>query len=251
MSNRVYIPKHKYTVKIDRLPPEHLKMRYVPNLPRSLPVKVDLRPKMPPVYDQGNLGSCTANALCGAFGYAVPKFMGSRLFLYYNERMLEGTVSQDAGAYLSDGIKCLETYGLCPESEWPYNIGRFTVKPSPKCYKDALLERVAKAGNIRNTLADMKHSLSLGLPFVVGFEVYESFESDEVAKTGIVPMPKPTEQLLGGHAVLVCGYDDGKSMFIVRNSWGTSWGDKGYFYMPYAYLVNSNYTSDLWNITAI
>jgi C1A family cysteine protease len=200
--------------------------------------------------DQGNLGSCTANALCAAFAYESAGFEGSRLFLYYNERVLEKDVAQDAGAFLSDGIKCLEKYGVCPETEWSYFISKFATKPTPTCYTDALKHVAVTASNIQNTLAAMRQSLFLGLPFVVGIAVYDSFESEAVARTGLVPMPNTnTEQLLGGHAVLVCGYDDKKKLFIVRNSWGVSWGNKGYFYLPYAYLTNSSLSSDLWNIS--
>ena len=96
----------------------------------------------------------------------------------------------------------------------------------------------------------MKMSLSKANPFVVGIVVYESFESDTVAKSGYVPMPNVTsEAMLGGHAVLCVGYNDIKKVWIMRNSWGTSWGDRGYFYLPYAYLLDNTLTSDLWNIS--
>jgi C1A family cysteine protease len=217
----------------------------------KLPTKVDLRPKLPACYDQGNLGSCTANALCAAVVYDNAAIKGSRLFLYYNERKIENTISQDAGAYLYDGVKALQTYGICPEAEWPYTISKFATKPTQNCYTDALKHKALTVNSIPNTLASMKNMLVAGFPFVIGFAVYSSFESNAVTKTGIVPMPKPNEQLLGGHAVLVCGYDDSRQKFIVRNSWGTAWGDKGYFYMPYAYFTDSNLVSDLWAITRV
>jgi hypothetical protein len=217
----------------------------------KLPAKVDLRPKMPSVYDQGNLGSCTANALCAAYAYASNKFSGSRLFLYYNERVMIKTVNQDSGAYLYDGVACLKKHGVCSEAKWPYIISMFAVKPPAQCYTDALKHTVVVAQNIYNDLTSMKQALSLGFPFVVGIAIFKSFESPVVSKTGNVPMPKANEQLLGGHAVLVCGYDDTKKVFIVQNSWGTSWGAKGYFYLPYAYLTNPKYSSDLWNITVV
>ena len=127
----------KYNVKVNRLPKDKLKFKKL-DAPSQLPASVDLRPNCPPVYDQGQLGSCTANALIGAFEYDVPSFMGSRLFLYYNERKLEGDIPDDNGAQLSDGVKCLEKYGLCPESEWPYDITKFATKPPEQCYTDAL-----------------------------------------------------------------------------------------------------------------
>ena len=244
-------PKHIYNCKITRLPPAELKMKPMKLRAAPLPNSVDLRPKMPPVYDQGQLGSCTANALCGAFECVVPNYMGSRLFLYYNERMLENTIPDDKGAYLSDGIKCMEKYGICEESEWPYEPAKFAIKPSDKCYVDALTHRVVSATNIPDTLYGMKQSLAEGFPFVVGIMIFSSFEGNAVAETGMASMPNPWEECLGGHAVLVCGYDDEKQLFTVRNSWGPNWGDKGYFYIPYTYLTNHSLASDMWNITAV
>jgi len=246
-SYSLYIKAKIYNIKSNTLTKQITNHGTVP----SPPIKIDLRSKCPPIYDQGQLGSCTANALCGAVQYEKMSLQGSRLFVYYNERMLENTIPYDAGAYLSDGVKTLQKYGVCPESEWPYDITKFAVKPPQKCYTDALLNTATKVANIQNTLSAMKNSLINGFPFVVGIAVYTSFESQAVANTGIVPMPKPRERLLGGHAVMCVGYDDSKQLWIMRNSWGTNWGDKGYFYLPYAYLTNSSYSSDLWNIQII
>jgi C1A family cysteine protease len=239
-----------YNCKITHLPPHMLKIKVIPPVPTQ-PATVDLRSKMPPVYDQGQLGSCTANALCAAFEYDDPGFMGSRLFLYYNERMLEGTIPEDVGAMLSDGVKCMQKYGLCLEKEWPYNISKFTMKPLGKCYVDASIHKAVTASNIAFNLTAMKNALASGFPFVAGIAVYASFESLTVAQTGIVPMPKAGEALLGGHAVLVVGYNDADQQFIVRNSWGAGWGDKGYFYLPYAYMTNPHMVTELWNITKV
>ena len=171
----------------------------------------------------------------------------SRLFLYYNERIIRHTQNIDSGASIRDGIKTLTKLGDCLESFWPYIIDQFTIKPDDKAYNNASKYLVDKYYRIK-TLDEMKHTLSLGFPFVFGFSVYESFESVEVAKTGIVPMPGKGEHLLGGHAVMSVGYSDAKNEFIIRNSWGSSWGDGGYFYMPYEYLENSSLASDFWTI---
>lgn len=240
--------KRVYNVHITRIHAKDKKL-----LPRKaklvkLPSLVDLRSKMPPVYDQGELGSCTANALCAAFQYIVPTFQGSRLFLYYNERKLENDIPDDAGAYLQDGIQCLQTFGLCPESEWPYDISQFAVKPPQQCYIDALNDKAVEVHNINNDMNSMKHCLHSGFPFVVAIAIYPEFESIDVAITGVVSMPS-NEESLGGHAVLVCGYNDLTQQWIVRNSWGASWGDKGYFYLPYKYLLDSSLATDLWCIT--
>ena len=131
-----YKPKHIYNVNIQRLHSSKLKLKAItPHV--DLPSKVDHRPNMPDVYDQGQLGSCTANALCGAVGFIIKGFTGSRLFVYYNERKLEHTIPDDEGAMLSDGVLTLEKYGVCSEDDWPYEIEKFAVKPTANCYTNA------------------------------------------------------------------------------------------------------------------
>ncbi len=215
---------------------------------QQLPTSVDLRPLCPPIYDQGNLGSCTANAIAAALEFDAQKqgelpVTPSRLFVYWNERDKEGTVASDAGASIRDGIKSVNAQGACAESEWPYDIAQFTVQPPATCYADALKHRSLSYQRITRNLAQMKACLATGYPFIVGFSVYESFESDAVARTGIMPMPGHREQLLG--------YHDAGQEFICRNSWGSSWGDHGYFYMPYAYLLSSSLSSDFWAIRTV
>lgn len=217
-----------------------------------LPPATDLRPGCTPVENQGVLGSCTAQALVGNLEFLKKKTLKktlnfSRLFLYYNERLIRHTVRTDSGASLRDGIKTLVKAGDCLEKVWPYTVSRFTVKPAKTAYTDALHYQILSYYRL-HSLREMKHTLSLGYPFVFGFAVYESFESDEVKKTGIMPMPDPEERMLGGHAVLAVGYDDGKQTMTIRNSWGKGWGDGGYFFMPYAYLTNPNLSADFWTI---
>jgi len=221
---------------------------------KELPTQVDLRSHCPPVYDQGQLGSCTANAIGAAVQFVrakqgqKPDFPPSRLFIYYNERAIEGTVSSDSGAMIRDGIKSVAKQGACPESEWPYVISHFMEKPSAQCYTDAQKYKAVLYKRVIRNLNQMKGCLAAGYPFVFGFTVYESFESQQVAQTGDMPMPGPKEQILGGHAVLAVGYDDQHQRFIVRNSWGPDWGAKGYFTMPYAYLTDSNLSDDFWTV---
>jgi C1A family cysteine protease len=246
--------KRIYNLKISRLHPRDLRVSKRPrDITQQFPPLVDLRSTMPPIVDQGDLGSCTANAFCGLIGHDLKingkYFIGSRLFLYYNERKLEGTIREDAGASLSTGIKALEKYGICLESDWKYDIRKFAVNPPTKCYMSASAHKALTSENIQQDIASMKQSLVANEPFVVGIAVYDSFESDEVAANGIVPMPNTTkEQNLGGHAVVCVGYDDTKQVWIMRNSWGTDWGDKGHFYLPYSYLIEPELSSDLWNI---
>jgi C1A family cysteine protease len=224
----------------------------------KLPTKVDLRDQCPKeVYDQGQLGSCTANAIGAAFEFDLLKqgltdFMPSRLFIYYNERSMEGTVGSDSGAQIRDGIKTVYKQGVCPESSWPYDISKFADQPPAECYTEASSHQVTSYQRVSRVLNQMKGCLAHGYPFVFGFSVYSSFESDEVAKTGVVPMPDvANEEFLGGHAVLAVGYDDAEQRFVVRNSWGDTWGMGGYFTMPYAYLTERSLASDFWAILQV
>lgn len=234
---------HKYSAPLATLGP--------------LPAQVDLRAQCPDVYDQGQLGSCTANAIAGAIQFdrmkqnCQPDWMPSRLFIYYNERAIEHTVGTDSGAMIRDGIKSVNKQGVCPETDWPYDIGKFTAKPVNKAYQDALQTKAVQYCGVVRSLAQMQGCLASGFPFVFGFTVYESFESDQVKQTGVLPMPSTSEQMLGGHAVLAVGYDDAQQRFLVRNSWGPGWGQGGYFTMPYAYLMESSLSDDFWTIRMI
>jgi len=222
--------------------------------PARMPKAVDLSSFMSPVEDQGQLGSCTANALAGALEFlelkAGEKLVDlSRLFVYYNERALEHSIGIDSGAMLRDGIKSLAKQGVCAEKKWPYIISRFTKKPSPTCYRDASKHTIRSYHRLL-TLKDMRACLAEGYPFVFGFSVYESFESAKVEKTGVVEMPKPSERQLGGHAVCAVGYDDKAKRIMVRNSWGLTWGMQGYFTMPYDYVSDRELSDDFWTVRA-
>lgn len=223
----------------------------------KLPVKADLRTHCPPVYDQGQLGSCTANAIGAAIQFdrrkqkLKPDFVPSRLFIYYNERALEHSIASDAGAQIRDGIKCVAKQGDCPEKEWPYVITKFADKPTTACFRDAMKYKAVQYQRVPQVLNQMKGCLASGYPFVFGFSVYTEFESDQVAKTGVANMPAAKEKLLGGHAVLAVGYDDKTQRFIVRNSWSDRWGMKGYFTLPYAYLTDANLSADFWTIRLV
>lgn len=219
--------------------------------------EIDLRSQCPPVYDQGALGSCTANAIAAAYEFDQIKegeqdpFTPSRLFIYYNERTMEGTIGKDAGAQIRDGIKSINSVGVCPETMWPYDIKKFNELPPEDCYKDARNHHSVEYKRVEQNLEQMKQCLMNGFPFVFGIVCYKSLESEEVTKTGVVPMPKEGEEVIGGHAIFGCGFLEDKKQFIFRNSWGESWGDQGYGYIPYDYLLNSDLASDFWTVTRV
>nr|WP_228731331.1 C1 family peptidase [Clostridium zeae] len=230
-----------------------------------MPKSIDLRDKMPPIYDQGELGSCTANAGCANKSYFINnRVQPSRLFLYYKERLIEGTVYEDSGASIRDICAALTKYGVCEESLFPYNITKFTETPSVLADKNALQYTINSYHRI-TSVEEVKQALANLLPVLLGINVYESFE--KVGKSGLVPMPGSSESVLGGHAVLLVGYVDGattvnnasqklcslikkkttsQGYFILRNSWGTDFADKGYMYLPYE--VFEKVKNDIWVI---
>ncbi len=223
---------------------------------QGLPASADLRSECPPVYDQGQLGSCTANGIAGAIEFDQRKqgnkeFTPSRLFIYYNERVMEGTTAQDAGAQIRDGMKSVATLGAPPETDWPYDPSEFAVKPPAAAYADATQDLVSSYMRVSQDVTQMQGCLAEGYPFVFGFTVYESFESEAVARTGMVPMPASGERSIGGHCVLAVGYDATKRYFFIRNSWGTGWGLDGYGMMPFEYLARPHLASDFWTVRSV
>ncbi|AAV50743.1 putative peptidase C1-like protein [Acanthamoeba castellanii mimivirus] len=215
--------------------------------------------------DQGTLGSCTANAIAYAYAFAEIKqhnrntFMPSRLFIYYNERMLENSIDEDSGAQIRTGIKTINKYGVCDEHHWVYDPLKFRVKPPIEAYEEAKVAKSVKYARIdftKDTTIDdriehIKRALLSGFPIVFGFVVFESFMSQDVTKTGIVNMPKSYEQEIGGHAVCAVGFNENDKTFIVKNSWGSKWGLNGYFNMPYKYVADENLASDFWIIQEV
>lgn len=241
-----------------------LHMLKVSQTPTVLPIKIDLRRFCSPVYDQGQYGSCTSQSLAGHLEFlelkeirentAAPEEFDSksfipfsRLFIYYNERVIENTVNTDAGAQIRDGIKSLMQWGDCKESNWCYLPSNVFSKPTDVAYQEGLQHKISNYMSLNN-LDEIRHCLNDGYVVSFGFSVYSSFESSYVANTGIVPIPSINEDLEGGHAVLAVGYDDINKWLIVRNSWGETWGDQGYFYLPYEFIINGNLASDYWTI---
>jgi len=223
---------------------------YKPKLRLFSPKKVNLKKHCSKIEDQLDLGSCTSQALAGNMEFLDKKIDGvytdvSRLFIYYNERKIERCINIDSGAYIRDGIKSLKRWGVCDEKLLPYDISLFKEKPSPECYKQALNRRISVYERIRG-VSGMIACLAEGFPVVFGIAIYESFETEEVKRTGIVPMPAKYEAMMGGHCMLAIGYDTKERRFIVRNSWGIKFGDDGYCYIPFSYV--EKFGSDLWTV---
>jgi C1A family cysteine protease len=213
---------------------------------QALPKKADLRAECPVVFDQGQLGSCSANAGCADIAMTLkdPKLILSRLYMYYKERELEGSINEDSGAQMRDICK-VAAQGVCEEKYFPYVIEDFAKAPTAEAAANAITHKVTSYHAVK-TLTEIKQAVGLhDQAVLMGMEVFESFEGEAIAKTGVMTMPKRGEQNLGGHAVLIVGYDDDKQVLIVRNSWGDSWGDKGYFYMPYKY-ISQGLAFDFW-----
>jgi C1A family cysteine protease len=223
--------------------------------PINLPARTNNRATDVARFDQGNLGSCTDNATVGLYRatgkkLGKPDFIGSRLFLYYNTRLREGTVRSDSGATLRNTLKSIGHEGVCAEATWPYDIAKFTKRPLVAAYREAEKHQALQYLRVPQTIRGVKECLLDGFHFVFGFTVYESFESKEVARTGIMNMPSMSEKTLGGHAVRAVDYDDDLhgGCLVVANSWGEDWGDQGYFYMPYEYILRTDLAGDLWTI---
>ena len=221
-----------------------------------------------PILDQGSIGSCTANALSGALQFdrrknnLQPDFVPSRLFIYYNERVIEGDVPLDAGAFLRDGMQSLAQTGVCPENSLAIRPDaasqRWRAIPGRKSARDpaatAMLQRCCELQEswptkrlIRPWLSS-RGTLAQGIPFVFGFSVYDSLWDSSGNPNTIIPLPSGSDSRVGGHAVLVVGYDDSKALFTIHNSWGTAVGDAGYFYIPYGYVTDSGLSADFWII---
>jgi C1A family cysteine protease len=240
---------------------------------QALPGSFDLTVNDPrinfDIYDQEQIGSCTANALAAAVQYDCiksgkdPTFVPSRLFLYYNERVAESTVAFDSGAYLRDGTNSLSQTGICAEGAWPYiptealfDGGPFPVgskpatQPPQTAYDAAANYTITGYQALQQSLTQLQGAIVAGFPFVFGFTVYNSWTAPNPIPT-VIPMPVATDSVTGGHAALAVGYDNATSLFKFRNSWGEKQGEAGYFYIPYSYITNSDLASDFWVINAV
>lgn len=217
---------------------QHFKLMKLPN-------SVDLTSKLPPCWDQGELGSCTGHGSVGAMVFIHPDKMFSRLDAYFNARVIEGDIDQDNGAQIRDVVMGLVKTGVCDESVWPYDISTFATPPA---LDTAVMTKVSQYLRCDN-LDEVRNSLAQGFPVIIGFTVFSNFESAEMVKHGILHTPGWFDKNLGGHCVLVTGYDDTAQQVTIRNSWGTEWGPfQGNFRMGYDYF--HHLVSDMWTIRA-
>lgn len=251
-----------YGAKIDPFDPRDFVKTYLSDQIASLQVRstpcVDLRKYVDHVYNQGSMNSCTANAVCSAYGMNLTKQKDtkyvdpSRLFLYYITREREGTKDKDEGASLRTTLKSLNKAGVCKEIDWPYPswwwpFGRsYNTKPDDWAYECAKGNTACEYDSLKQDLDQFRSCLKSEQPFIFSFTVYESFE--RISSNGQMPMPKSSEKQRGRHAVVAVGYDDRRRSIIALNSWGSGWGDKGYFYMPYDYILGSE-CGNFWMIT--
>ncbi len=220
-----------------------------------LPATVDLRPFMTKVENQHQTSSCTANAVVGAYEYLFKRFKKesydiSRLFVYYNARVYTKREKEDSGSHIQYAMDSLKKIGACSEQTWAFGPKEQVVKQPPKeAYKEAKRFLVDEVMFVPVKLDAWKKTLADGYPIVFGTKTFESFGKTKA--NGIVSMPSPDEagaKKHGCHAMLCVGYSDKDKMFIVRNSWGETWGEKGYCYIPYNYLMNVQWTADCWII---
>jgi C1A family cysteine protease len=249
--------------KKDKYDPRDYKLKSIAStLPGALPLRpvaVDNTKWCTGIENQGSLGSCTAHMMASIIEYnnvrwdaKVSRKRLSRLFQYYATRLIDGTVNEDSGAYIRDAIKASVLYGCVWESKWWYNVAKFAVKPPKSLWDLAAKSKVVSYHRIEDgDLETMKQTLASGYLIGFGFAVFDNMMTEEMSTSGILHRPGANDNLLGGHAVTIVGYDDNKGAFKIRNSWGTSWGQKGYFWIDYDYVSDKSLCNDFWVVNSV
>jgi C1A family cysteine protease len=255
-SRHSHVKRHHGTGR-DRASTLDWKYRPDQSATRRLPPAVDLRRHCPPIYDQLHLNSCSANALAAALRFDeikeghVRNPPPSRLFIYFNERLVAGVADQNTPVSLRDGYRTIAKFGACAERMWPYDVRRFKRKPPPSCYEAARRCVAIEYYRIRRTVSDLRACLAQRYPFVFAIAVHRSMLSRAVRRTGVLPVPTRRDAFVGGHAVLAVGYQASTRRFIFRNSWGRCWGDRGYGYMPFEFIASAALTWDFWTMRRV
>tara|TARA_B110000208_G_C11799546_1_gene441260 strand:- start:2051 stop:2863 length:813 start_codon:yes stop_codon:yes gene_type:complete len=216
--------------------------------------KIDLRLNCPGICNRKNIGSSVAHAICYVYEYNIIKhdmnniFIPSKLFLYFNQRLLKHTQEFDCGSSIRDGLSILDKIGICSEVVYPYDISLIYDKPSDEIYEEASHNKGIEYYKIKPIITNIKTLLQDSIPIIFGFGIYSSFEN-QVSDNGFtIKIPQENEKFIGGSCGVCVGFNDEKQAFIIMNSKGVEWGDKGYFYMPYLYLTNNNLCSNFWII---
>lgn len=244
--------------KKDKVDARDFKLRLRSPINAPTPVSVDNSKWCSLPVDQGGLGSCTAHAAAGIIEYNDRRFnvnpekkRVSRLFTYYATRTLDGSQAEDVGATMRDTIKSLAQHGCIKESRWWYNESKFAVNPSKRIWADAATDKITSYHRIDDgDIITMKQTLANGHLVAFGMAVFNDMLSEDVAKTGVLKTPSTSDECIGGHAIVLVGYDDSKQAFKVRNSWGRKWGQKGYFWMGYDYVSNTDLCNDFWVVVS-
>jgi len=209
---------------------------------------IDLREHMPVIYDQGQTSSCVANATAAAFEYVrmaqtLPDWIPSRLFIYWLARSYEGSTITDDGSQIRDAVKAVSKVGAPSEKIWPFSIDHVNTRPTVEAFNAAKHSMILSYDSVPQKLEHILSCLTHNGPVLFGSSVFSEIQT---TTDGYIPMPGPDEQPIGGHAMLIVGWQPDTQRFIIRNSWSESWGDKGYGYMDAAYILNESLTDDLW-----
>lgn len=241
--------------KRDNLDPRDFRFAASPSVVKAVSPTGDLRDGFTSAYDQLDEGSCTANGGAAYIDYmrfqmGLPPIYGSRNFLYYNERTIEGTVSSDAGAQIRSVMQALDNWGICPEAQWEYSPNTLYQKPSPQVYVAATKDTAISYYSVPQASDQILGALASGYPIIFGFMIYQDYQNLDHVK-GVVPLPDPRMQPLGGHCNVLCGWDTTRArhndiLLLSRNSWGTKWGIGGYCWIPMSYLLNPQLAADFW-----
>ena len=214
---------------------------------------VDLRQFDSLIENQMDLGSCVGNAITNCYELQVKQLYPntfvdlSRLFVYYNARLLDGTVDTDVGTTIRGGIKAGNHFGLCTEELWPYDVSKFSTRPNPECYRDGSYRTITHYQSLAG-LADILDCVNNEKPVVIGTHLYESFMSLDKDSPVIEP-PGYNDDYIGAHAMVILGYNLENKQLLAKNSFGVDWGEDGYCYIPFYYAQKEFFERWVFQIT--